>query len=289
MTIALLCMVVQTAWAQFSGGSGTPTDPYQISSVEDWNTLATNVEAGENYSGQYFKLTKDIDNIETLVGSEGKPFSGHFYGNGKQLKVSLVSDEQFCALFRCVNGATITNLKVGGIILATAKFAGSLVGQAKGNNFISGCHISTILWSQVNGNGSQGGVIGIVEDGVTRIDNCLFTGKLEGSTTSDCGGFVGWKEPAASINLISCLFDPESVTVDKDGGRTFVRYNSDNLVRIDKCYFISDIFGFGQGYSRLGFPASDIAATLGSGWTVSEGHAVPDMNAGNIGCAYTQA
>lgn len=153
----------------------------------------------------------------------GDSYSGHFYGNGKELKVSLVSDEQFCALFRCVKDATITNLKVSGIILTTAKFAGSLVGQAKGSNYVSGCHIRTILWSQVNGNGSQGGVIGTVEDGVIRIDNC---------------------------------------------------------------YFISDIFGFGQGYSRLGFPASDIAATLGSGWTVSEGHAVPDMNAGNIGCAY---
>ena len=90
MTIALLCMVVQTAWAQFSGGSGTQADPYQISSVADWNTLATNVEAGDSYSGMYFTLTEDIDNIETMVGSEGKPFSGHFYGNGKELKVSLV-------------------------------------------------------------------------------------------------------------------------------------------------------------------------------------------------------
>ena len=76
MTIALLCMVVQTAWAQFSGGSGTQADPYQISSVADWNTLATNVEAGDSYSGMYFTLTEDIDNIETMVGSEGKPFSG---------------------------------------------------------------------------------------------------------------------------------------------------------------------------------------------------------------------
>ena len=84
----------------------------------------------------------------------GDSYSGHFYGNGKELKVSLVSDEQFCALFRCVKDATITNLKVSGIILTTAKFAGSLVGQAKGSNYVSGCHIRTILWSQVNGNGT---------------------------------------------------------------------------------------------------------------------------------------
>ena len=46
------------------------------------------MEAGDSYSGMYFTLTEDIDNIETMVGSEGKPFSGHFYGNGKELKVS---------------------------------------------------------------------------------------------------------------------------------------------------------------------------------------------------------
>jgi hypothetical protein len=34
------------------------------------------VEAGDSYSGMYFTLTEDIDNIETMVGSEGKPFSG---------------------------------------------------------------------------------------------------------------------------------------------------------------------------------------------------------------------
>ena len=34
------------------------------------------MEAGDSYSGMYFTLTEDIDNIETMVGSEGKPFSG---------------------------------------------------------------------------------------------------------------------------------------------------------------------------------------------------------------------
>ncbi|MBO7084231.1 MAG: hypothetical protein J6W30_10345 [Bacteroidales bacterium] len=48
------------AWAQWTG-SGTASDPYQISSTTDWNTLATNVNNGsQTYSGTYFKLTADI-------------------------------------------------------------------------------------------------------------------------------------------------------------------------------------------------------------------------------------
>lgn len=50
--ITLLCAVVQGAWAW--NGTGTQADPYQISSVDDWNALVTAVEGGESYSGTYF-------------------------------------------------------------------------------------------------------------------------------------------------------------------------------------------------------------------------------------------
>ena len=51
MTIALLCMVVQTAWAQFSGGSGTQADPYQISYYADRMCLT------ERYLGTVIRQT----------------------------------------------------------------------------------------------------------------------------------------------------------------------------------------------------------------------------------------
>ena len=49
----------------FSGGSGTQSDPYQISSQADLEQLARDVNGGDfggnnNYIGKYFKLTKDI-------------------------------------------------------------------------------------------------------------------------------------------------------------------------------------------------------------------------------------
>ena len=42
LSFALLCTIAQGAWAQYSG-SGTQTDPYQISTVDDWTTLCNNV------------------------------------------------------------------------------------------------------------------------------------------------------------------------------------------------------------------------------------------------------
>lgn len=41
----------QKAWAQFSGGDGLQATPYQISSIDDWNALASAVNSGTSYSG----------------------------------------------------------------------------------------------------------------------------------------------------------------------------------------------------------------------------------------------
>ena len=89
-----------TAWAQFSGGTGTEADPYQISSIADWNTLSNNVKNGTTYSGQYFILTADlgtsIDNrITTMVGTKKHPFQGIFDGNGKSMDFNIRSSERF--------------------------------------------------------------------------------------------------------------------------------------------------------------------------------------------------
>lgn len=76
--IALLCSIVQGAWAW--DGSGTSTDPYLISNSADWKQLADEVSAGNSYSGKYFEMTADIDAEGISVGSESKPFSGTFSG-----------------------------------------------------------------------------------------------------------------------------------------------------------------------------------------------------------------
>ena len=69
--IALLCTAVQGAWAWT--GSGTESDPYQISTADDWITLCNNVNNNSsNYSGKFFKLMADITVQETITGAPGK-------------------------------------------------------------------------------------------------------------------------------------------------------------------------------------------------------------------------
>ena len=54
LTVFLL-LIGQTAWAW--DGEGTSSNPYLISSTSDWKQLATDVSAGNSYSGKFFRLT----------------------------------------------------------------------------------------------------------------------------------------------------------------------------------------------------------------------------------------
>ena len=47
--LALLCAVAQGAWAD---AGDTEDNPITISSADDWNTFASNVNGGNNYSGK---------------------------------------------------------------------------------------------------------------------------------------------------------------------------------------------------------------------------------------------
>lgn len=121
----------QKAWAQFSGGDGLQATPYQINSIDDWNTLATAVNSGTSYSGKYFKLTTGIS-VTTMVGTSTNKFSGTFDGNGNTLTFNQESSEHYIAPFRYINGATIENFKVAGTVTSANKFAGGIVAHATG-------------------------------------------------------------------------------------------------------------------------------------------------------------
>ena len=55
LLLVMMLTMAQTAMAAITG-SGTADDPYLISSTEDWNTFANNVNNGTSYSGQTVKL-----------------------------------------------------------------------------------------------------------------------------------------------------------------------------------------------------------------------------------------
>ena len=289
LTLALWFTMAQTAMAAITG-SGTADDPYLISSTEDWNTFANNVNNGTSYSGQTVKLNADIS-VTTMVGTYDNPFNGTFDGGGHTLSVTLNNDSQYgdddayygVAPFRFTNGATIQFLAVTGIVTtSTRKYAAGLIGMTKGGtNTIMNCISSVEIFSTINNkwgdnDGTHGGFIGKASGTVTII-NSLFNGQL--TTTSDnptinCGGFVGWRDGTLSIS--NCLYAPNTTI---PSGKTAVNVGatfSRNDVTPTNSYYTQTL-GTAQGTAVGSKTATQLVAALGSAWRVSSGRAVPKL------------
>ena len=277
-----------TVWAQFGGGSGTAADPYIIHSATHWNELATYVANGNNTEGVYFKQDSQIY-PHTMIGTSQYPFKGFYYGDGNRnhdMEYTLTATEAYAAPFRYVDGATISNLRVNISQLTTsAQFAGGLIGHATGEVHINGCTIdggnfACEIISTVEGNGSHGGFVGYQESGHLTITNCFFAGKLSGSSTTNCGGFVGWSESynGATMRLVNCLFSPTSVTMSSSGSQTFVRASDMNYVTIHNCYYSSSFGGTQGGTNCISTPYLTLAGYLGDGWEYSYASVTPSTN-----------
>lgn len=95
LILLILLAFAPTAWAQFSGGTGTADDPYLISSKDDWDALHNQVKDGNLYTGKFFKMTADIGTVTTPIGktgdgnASGNYFEGTFDGNGHILTVDF--------------------------------------------------------------------------------------------------------------------------------------------------------------------------------------------------------
>ena len=244
-----------------------------IHSTAEWDAFATNVNDGtQSYQGKVVRLAADIS-VTTMVGTSGHPFKGTFNGLGHTLTINLDATETYQAPFRYVNGATIKNLTVAGNITTSAKFAAGLVAVMNGTSAITSCVNNVTINSSVNGDGTHGGLVAVIQYSTATITDCLFNGKLLGPSTTLCGGFVGWTESNATLNITNCLFAPTEVTL---GIRyTFSRARDMSKVTITNSYY-TQAFGELQGTPTTATGAA-LQALLGDGWMVSGGSVVPKL------------
>lgn len=119
----MAAMLLQTTAQTYSGGSGTETDPYLISSNADMVALANAVNNSSNYSkDKHFLLTQDLTGITTVIGTSSTSsytFQGIFDGGGHSIGIS-VSSGKYRGIFGNVLGAEIKDLGSTGGICANA-------------------------------------------------------------------------------------------------------------------------------------------------------------------------
>ena len=191
-------------------GSGTPADPYVISSAADWNIFASNIGAGFGSDSRY-RLDADIGPVTNMVGVSGHPFAGTFDGSGHTLTVAINGAEANAAPFNLIDGATISNLVVTGTVAGGIHSAG-LVGAcgATAPNVIRDCTVAVT----VNGSGYAGGIVGHGGSGTLTLDGCVFGGSVNGFNTC-AGGLMGWCD-ALTLTITNCL-SKGSFTPSGDG------------------------------------------------------------------------
>ena len=229
-------------------GEGIEESPYLIYYNVQWDLLATNVNAGNNYNGVYFKLMDDIS-VETMVGSTNRPFRGIFDGGGHTLTFNKGTeaspyDQNFCAPFKAVEAATIKNLHTTGAIYTSKQHAAGFVAQLIPNtgNFTRfiGCRSSMKINSTVASDARTGGFIGSCSDAlpsftevVDRLsiyfEDCLFDGEFSGTATG-WGGFIGYyfhciseSGNSGKVHFTRCLFAPSAMNISTTDAYNFVR------------------------------------------------------------------
>lgn len=235
-------------------GEGTEASPYLIASTTDWNNLVSAVNAGETYSGNYFKMTANVGTVSTWMTGT---FSGTFDGDGKTLTVGYSTSARYCAPFGTLGG-TVKNLRVDGTVSTSGKNFGGIAAQVTSGKTatIQNCRVSTSFTSTLSGDNSSSSFVGVVWSGGTlNITGCAFTGSLTGSGNA-FGGFLGYKEGTCSMT--DCLFAPASVTVSTEFAGTFSRPSAPTITN---CYF-TRTFGGAQGLQARTIAKGDYVSTL---------------------------
>jgi len=240
-------------------GAGSENDPYLIANEEDWNRLAALVEEDSNnrLSGRHFGLANDVT-VTTMIGSSEHPFNGFFNGCGHLLTFNYTTNEANCAPFRYVGSATIENMRIGGTINTSKKFAAGLVSDVKGSCRIINCLYSGRIESSVSGDGTHGGFVATGSN--VSITGCTYMGTITGENTTLCAGFLAWDYGGSSVSY--CVYNGYMNT--ESGSANFIR----NTSKADHCYYAHTI-GQGRDFGKKAYAISStltsLVINLGSG------------------------
>jgi hypothetical protein len=225
------------AYAQYSGGTGEPNDPYQIATAADLIALG---ETPEDYD-KHFILTADIDLDPNLPGRkvfdraviapdindiesgfQGIPFTGVFDGNDHTISHLTIQGQDYLGLFGRLGlwnapACQVKNLGLEAVeVSGTGIDVGCLVGSNGGS--ISASYSS----GSVKGGWEVGGLVGwnggtiTMSHSIASVNGYEIVGGLvsqnEGSIVSSyskgsvsgiysVGGLVGWSSDG---NIIHC-------------------------------------------------------------------------------------
>ncbi len=278
-------MFTGASWAQPEGMSlridnsdaAASTDQNMtISSTDDWNTFCTMVSDANGQYNVNAELLADI----TVTNMVETNFRGTFEGNGHTLTVNINKNDLFVAPFRYVDNAIIRNLHTAGSVTTNKKYAAGLVSHVNvnGHLLIEGCHVSVDVSSSINGDATNGGIVGILREGASVVfRNCVFDGTFEGASCHSNGGFIGSIHADGEAIIQNSLFAPKDIKTLLTNCDTWARHGSGGKLTLTNSYCTREYNGnAGNAATKT---AEELVTALGDGWTIDgNGNVVPRVN-----------
>lgn len=254
--ILFIFLIINVSSVSALDGSGSNTDPYNISTCLDLQNMSLDLTA-------YYQLVNEVDCSDTVNWNDGAGFdpigdnTNRFYGclSGSNHTISNLfinrSGESYIGLFGYTGFQTnISNLGIKDCNITGLLYVGCMVGRNNGTitqSYTTGdvgggryrggfvgyninrSNISD-CYSTCNINGVLNFTGGFVGSNSGRITNSYSTGNLSGNSQEVNGGFVGsYTQGTTSpisfiINCFSTGFISLNPSIDKSGG--FVGFKS---------------------------------------------------------------
>lgn len=224
----------------------------------------------EQKTGASAVLLNDIDMSKRseMIGTNGSRYTGAFDGADHTVKlnynVAHASGDNPAALFAFTSGASIRNLNTTGAITTGNKYAGGIVGINHDTGVhISKCASSVDIHSNVDGDGTHGGILGVSNvSSADLIENCLFSGSITGENTTACAGIAGWFNNNQS--KVKNCYSTASYRIKDDGCNQIARGKG----AVENCYYLNSLSGT-DGIQKTAeqFKSGEVAYLLNNGVT----------------------
>lgn len=163
-------------------GNGTENDPYLIQNDTDWVTFGEHGANKYKFSGEYVKLTANINSTQRVFIDADHGFRGTFDGDNKTITANIVNEntnENRFGVFGVTGRISVVkNLIVEGSITSNGEYTGGIAGLLYGKAY--NCHNK----ASISGTARVGGIAGKAYS--TTIDSCTNAGNISGT-----GQYVG--------------------------------------------------------------------------------------------------
>ncbi len=277
-------LMTMTAWAQtvlFSGGEGTVDNPYKITTADDLNKLAADVNSGTRYTDTYFKLMNDVsyehtstwndttsteNNFTPIGNSTSNSFRGTFDGNNKSIsgiriyKDTKTAASQNIGLFGVLRG-TVKNLTLTDTRIVAYGFTGGIAATCSSNSVIDSCIVTSTVavYSVQPGALRLGGIAGYANSKTAIVSNNISSATVAIKYgLGGCEGYGGILGVAGAGATVSNNLAIGAKVKDSSGWAGAIMGYSNNDANLTNNYYINCTVNGTANALNVGCHAADI-------------------------------